>query len=132
MCEIQMEQPIANAESKQVQGLVLKLNSYSNASVFLSLCRMRISVCWDHERLTNRSISKCYLEQYHYMSWKKLNFKSVSRSWHRILLVIWKWKACFIASSGVWVWMKMQSDKKTLAFEYEFSLNCLGNLATFN
>ena len=37
-----------------------KLNSYSNTSVFSSLCRMRISVFWGHERLSDRSISKHY------------------------------------------------------------------------
>ena len=41
---------------------IVKLNSYSNASVFLSLCRMRISVFWGQERLTDRSISKRYLK----------------------------------------------------------------------
>ena len=38
---------------------------------------------------------------------KKFNFKSDTRSWHRILLVIWKCSAwLFIASSGIGVWIK--------------------------
>ena len=49
-------------ETYAVNRDVLKLNSYSNASVFLSLCRMRISVFRGHERLTDRSISKRYLK----------------------------------------------------------------------
>ena len=43
-------------------GSGLKLNSYSIASVFLLLCRMRISIFWGQERLTDRSISKRYLK----------------------------------------------------------------------
>ena len=38
----------------------VKLNSYLNASIFLSLCCMRISIFWGHERLADRSISKRY------------------------------------------------------------------------
>ena len=33
-----------------------------DASIFLSLCRMRISVFWGHELLTDRLISKRYLK----------------------------------------------------------------------
>ena len=42
--------------------VTFKLNSYSKASIFLSLCRMRISIFWGQERLTDRSISKRYLK----------------------------------------------------------------------
>ena len=55
----------------------LKLNSYLNASVFLSLCRMRISVFWGQERLTDRSILKRYLKSdIATRVEKKFNFKS--------------------------------------------------------
>ena len=57
---------------------------------FLSLCCMRISVfevmsVWPIDRYQTLP-----QERYCYMSWKKSNFKSVSPSWHMILLVIWK------------------------------------------
>ena len=68
----------------------VKLNSYSNASVFLSLCCMRISIFLGHEHLTNRSISKHYL-------------KSDIATWVEKSSVVHEH---FIASSGVWVWMK--------------------------
>ena len=62
-----------------------------NAGVILLLCCMRISVSWGHERLADKSITKRYPKRailFH--SWKKFNFKSFSRTWHMILLVIWK------------------------------------------
>ena len=41
------------------------------------------------------------------MSWRKFNFKSVSRSWHVILLVIWQCFAwAFYRWEWRWVWMK--------------------------
>ena len=53
---------INSKRSRPLYTFTLKLNSYSNASVFLSLCRMRISVFLGQERLTDRSISKRYLK----------------------------------------------------------------------
>ena len=44
------------------------------ASVFLSLCRMSISVFWGHERLTD-SIKTLFQERYHFSSWKKVQFQ---------------------------------------------------------
>ena len=75
------------------------------------------------------------------MSWKKFNFKSVSRSGHRILLVIWKCSACIlslaVAFESEWKhYSSSQSDKKMLAFDYEFSfkgvLNDSSNLIFWN
>ena len=87
----------------------LKLNSYSNASVFLSLCRMRISVFWGQERLTDRSISKRYLKS-DIATWVEKS--STSRAIHaRDTGFYWSSENAlherFIASSGVGVWMKM-------------------------
>ena len=97
----------------------LKVNSYSNASVFLSLCRMRISVFWGQERLTDRSISKrCYLKS-DIATWVEIS--STSRAVHaRDTGFYWSSENAlherFIASSGVGVWIKRysssQSDKK--------------------
>ena len=88
-----------HGRSKSYDSLVLltiyKPNSYSNARVFfLSLYRMRISVFWGHEHLTDRLISKHYprAKSLHELK-KKFNFKSVSHSWHMIPLVIWKHSA---------------------------------------
>ena len=60
---------------------------------------------------------------------KKFNFKSVSRSWHMILLVIWKhsawafyhkqWRLSLNENTTT----SSQSDEKTLAFEYDFSFS---------
>ena len=106
----------------------MKLNSYSNASIFLSLCRMRISVFWGHGRLTDRSISKRYLKS-DMATW--IEKSSTSRAIHaRDTGFYWSSENAlherFIASSGVGVWMKRyslsQSDEKTLALEYEFSM----------
>ena len=64
------------------------------------------------------------------MSWKKFNLKAFHA---HDTGFYWSSENAlhehFIASSGVWVWMKMllysssQSDKRTLAFKYEFSWN---------
>ena len=106
----------------------IKLNSYSNASVFLSLCRMRTSVFCGHERLTNRSISKRYLKN-DIAIWVEKS--STSRAFHaRDTGFYWSSENTlherFIASSGIWVWMKtlqlIAKRYKTLTFEYEFSL----------
>ena len=58
----------------QVQFL---LDSYSNVSLFSSL--------------PDRSISQCIprMKPLHKLKKKKINFKSVSHSWHMILLVVW-------------------------------------------
>ena len=95
---------------------------------FLSLCRVCISVFLGHECLTDRSILKRYLKS-DIATWveKKLNFKSVLRSWHRILLVIWKHSGMSVlllavAFESEWKHCSsLQSDEKMLAFEYEFS-----------
>ena len=88
---------------------------------------MRISVFWGQERLTDRSISKRYLKS-DIATWVEKS--STSRAIHaRDTGFYWSSENAlherFIASSGVGVWMKhynsLQSNKKTLAFEYEFS-----------
>ena len=73
---------------------ILKLNSYSNESVFSSLSNMCI---FDFEVISVYPIDRY---QKHYpksdtASWieKKFNFKSVSHSWHMIVLVIAKQSA---------------------------------------
>ena len=69
-------------------------------NVFSLLNLLHTHFCfWGHERLTDRSISKRYPKS-DATPWaeKKFNFKSVSRSWHIVLLVIWKRSAwAFIA-----------------------------------
>ena len=86
----------------------IKLNSYWNASVFLSLCRMRISVFWGRERLTDRSISKRYLKS-DIATWVEKSL--TSRVIHACDTGFY-WSSenalheRFIASSGVGVWMK--------------------------
>ena len=103
----------------------LKLNSYSNASVFLSLCHMRISVFWGQEHLTDRSISKRYLksdiatwvekvqlqERYTLMTQDSIgHLKTLCMSVLSLVVVFEsEWK-CYSSS---------QSDKKMLVFEYE-------------
>ena len=87
----------------------VKLNSYSNASIFLSLCRMCISVFWGHGRLTDRSISKHYLKS-NIATWVEKS--STSRVIHaRDTGFYWSSEnalhEAFIASSGIGVWMKM-------------------------
>ena len=88
-------------------GRRIKLNSYSNASVFLSLCRMRISVFWGQERLTDRSISKRYLKS-DIATWVEKS--STSRAIHALDTGFY-WSSenalheRFIASSGDGVWM---------------------------
>ena len=87
--------------------ITLKLNSYSNASVFLSLCRMRISVFWGQERLTDRSILKRYLKS-DIATWVEKS--STSRAIHALDTGFY-WSSenalheRFIASSGDGVWM---------------------------
>ena len=80
-----------------------KLDSYSKAKHFfiaLSHAHFRF---WDHERLTDWSISKRYPES-NATSWvETTNFTSVSRSWHMILLVTWKRSAwAFYLRVVVW------------------------------
>ena len=88
-----------------------KLNSYSNASVFLSLCLMRISVFWGQERLTDRSISKRYLKS-DITTWVEKSSTSSSRAIHaHDTGFYWSSENAlherFITSSDVGVWMKM-------------------------
>ena len=86
-----------------------KLNSYSNASVFPSLCRMRISVFWGQERLTDWLISKRYLKS-DIATWVE---KSSTSSAIHACDTGFYWSSenalheRFIASSGVGVWIKM-------------------------
>ena len=75
---------------------------------FLSLCRMRIFVFLGQERLTDRSISKRYLKS-DIATWVEKS--STSRAIHaRDTGFYWSSEnvlhECFIASSGVGVWMK--------------------------
>ena len=58
---------------------------------------------WGHVCLSDRSISKYYIypKRDKFMSWKKFNFQSVSRSWHMILLIIWKCSAWAVYSLAV-------------------------------
>ena len=75
-----------------------------------SLCRMRISVFWGQERLTDRSISKRYLKS-HIATWVEKK-KTTSRAIHaRDTGFYWSSENAlherFIASSGIGVWMKM-------------------------
>ena len=109
----------------------MNLNSLSNAGVLLSLF-------WGHERLTDRSISKRYPKS-DIALWveKKVQLQerfTQDSFGHLKTLCI----SVFIASSGVWVWMKnatahrkeiikkktktKNKKQKTVAFEYEFSL----------
>ena len=86
-----------------------KLISYSNASVCLLLCRMRISVFWGQEHLSDRLISKRYLKS-DIVTWVEKS--STSRAIHaRDTGFYWSSENAlhehFIASSGVGVWMKM-------------------------
>ena len=73
----------------------LKLDSNSNTErVFIALSHAHFRF-WGHDRPSNRSISKRYPRS-DAAPWvgKKFNFKSVSRSWHRIPLVVrkrWVW-----------------------------------------
>ena len=105
----------------------VKLNSYSNANVFLSLCHMRISVFWGQEHLINRSVSKRYLKS-NIATWVEKS--STSRAIHACDTGFY-WSSenalheRFIASNGVWDWMKnatahRKAIKKMLGFEYEF------------
>ena len=76
---------------------------------FLSLCRMRISVFWGNEHLTDRSITKRYLKS-NIASWVEKS--STSRAFHaHDTWFYWSYEDAlhehFIASSGVWVWIKM-------------------------
>ena len=67
-----------------------KLDSYLNTKRFSSLSRMRISV---FEVMSVYLIDQYQMlsqKRWHFMSWKKFNFKSLSCSWHRFLLGDWK------------------------------------------
>ena len=96
---------------------------------FLSLCCLRISVFWGHERLTDRSISKRYLKS-DIATWVEKS--STSRTFHLVtqdsighlktlcMSVI----SLAVAFESDWkCYSSLQSDKKMLAFEYEFSLS---------
>ena len=103
-------------------SVFFKLNSYSNASVFY-----RFVAC-AFPFFEGKSVLPIDRYQIASLVGKKFNFKSVSRSWHRILLVNWKRSAwAFYRYSGVGVWVKTlqliakRLKKKTLAFQYEFS-----------
>ena len=103
--------PTSRRDSGQVlkqKMVTFKLNSYSNAIVFLLLCRMRISVFWGHERLTNRLISRRYLKS-NIATWVERSL--TSRAFHaRDTWFYWSSENTlherFIASSDIWVWMK--------------------------
>ena len=115
-----------------LSGTWLKLDSYSNANHFL-ITLLHAHFCfWGHECLSNRSISKYYLKSDAAPWVEKKNSKSVLRSWHRILLVVWKHSACMSIlslSSGVeseWKCCRsVQHFLKCLAFEYESSLSII-------
>ena len=105
-----------NLLQNDLHRLMLKLNSYSNASMYLSLCHMLFSVfCffffffWGQKCLTDRSISKHYHE-----SDVASGVEQSSTSWvfhAHDTGFYWSSENAmherFIASSGVWVWMKM-------------------------
>ena len=94
---------------------------------FLSLCRMCISVFWGQERLTDRSISKRYLKS---DIATRVEKSSTSRVIHALDTGFY-WSSetlCMSILSLVvaleFEWKRyssLQSDKKTLVFEYEFS-----------
>ena len=93
---------------------------------FLSHCRMRISVFWGQERLTDRSISKRYLKS---DIATRVEKSSTSRAIHaRDTGFYWPSENALherfivVALESEWKrYSSSQSDKKMLAFEYEFS-----------
>ena len=101
--------PLWKINRRTLSILSAKLNSYSNASIFLSLCRMCISIFWGHKHLTDTSISKCYLKG-DIATWVEKS--STSRVIHACDTgLCWSSENAlherFIANSGVWVRMKM-------------------------
>ena len=98
----------------------IKLNSYSNASVFLSLCRMRISVFWGQERLTSKAISLYELKKVQLQ--ERYTLVTQDSIGHLKTLCMSVYNRYVVALESEWKrYSSSQSDKKPLAFEYEFS-----------
>ena len=85
-------------------------NSYSNASFFVSLCRMHFSGFWGHKCLADKLISNRYAKSnIAPWFWKK---SSTSRTFHaHDTWFYWSSENALhehlSLSSGVWVWMEM-------------------------
>ena len=100
------------------------IHTWTQASLFLLLfialshAYFRFLRAWESNRSKPIDIKTLPQERYRSMSWKKFNFKSLSRSWHRILLVIWKHSAwafyrLHMAFESEWKrYSSSQSDKK--------------------
>ena len=105
----------------------IKLNSYSNASVFLSLCRMRISVFEvksilpidRYQNATSKAISQHGLKKVQLQEWYTLMTQDSIGHLKTLCMSV---LSLVVALESEWKrYSSSQSDKKTLAFEYEFS-----------
>ena len=95
---------------------------------------MHISIFWGQEHLTNRSISKALPQKrYRYMSRKKFQLQEqytlvTQDSICHLKTLCMSVLSLVLALESEWKCnSSSQSDKKTLAFEYEFSLRVFWN-----
>ena len=113
---------------KKLCSIGLMLNSYSNTKRFF-IPLLHVHLCfWDHEHLSDRSISKGYPKS---DTAPRVEKSSTSRALHaHDTWFYWSSENALherlSLNSGVWVWMERNSSplsvEKMLAFEYEFSL----------
>ena len=119
-------------KTRGLKGLcstTMKLNSYSNASVFLSLCPMRISIFWGHEHqpidwyqnATSKAISLHELKKVELQErYTRVTQDSIGHLKTLCMSVL----SLAVALESEWKhYSSLQSDEKTQAFEYEFSLS---------